>query len=110
MLRTMLDHSVYPDVCPAPDALPTEADRAEYMHRICSAFDFGVFPDQTDWDRFSEWRGVFDRFPLPSSPAYHTFRMHYGWDVGPRGTSGLMPDWKAQDLREGRIDCCEASV
>ena len=105
-----LDHSVYPDVRPAPDELPTEADLAEYVHRICSAFDFGVFPDQADWDRFSEWKDVFDRFPLPNSPAYHTFRSAYGWNAAPRGTSGLMPDWKAQDIREGRLDCCEPFV
>ena len=108
--KELLDHSVYPEVRPAPDELPAEADRAEYVHRICSAFDFGVFPDQTDWDRFSEWKDVFDRFPLPNSPAYHTFRSAYGWNAAPRGTSGLMPDWKAQDIREGRLDCCEPFV
>jgi hypothetical protein len=106
----MLDHSVYPDVCPAPDELSTLADRADYVHRICSAFDFGVFPERADWERFASWQDVFDTFPLPHSPAYHTFRARYGWPAVPRGTSGLMPGWRAQDLREGRIDPCESTV
>jgi len=106
----MLDHSVYPDLSPAPDDLQTEAERADYVHRIWSGFDFGVFPEQADWERFSAWKDVFDRFPLPHSPAYHTFRSRYGWTPSPRGRSGLMPGWKAQDLREGRTDPCEQNV
>ena len=105
-----LDHSVYPDAISPPDELPTEADQAEYMHRICSAFDFGIFPEKADWERFSKWKPVFDRFPLPHSPAYHTFRTYYGWDAFPRGRSGLLPDWRAQDLREDRTDPCEPTV
>lgn len=106
----MLDHSVYPDVTPAPDVLHTEAERADYVHRVCSAFDYGLFPERSDWERFASWKEIFDRFPLPHSPAYHTFRRRYGWNQVPGGVSGLTPGWKAQDLREGRTDPCEATV
>jgi hypothetical protein len=43
-----LDHSVYPDIDNPPDDLPTPEDKAEYVHRICSAFDFGIFPERDD--------------------------------------------------------------
>jgi len=105
-----LDHSVYPDVASPPTELPTLEDKADYMERICGAFDFGIFPERDDWTLFEGWKDVFDRFPLPHSPAYHTFRARYHWQPVSRGTHGLVPDWKAQDLREGRTDPCEEMV
>jgi hypothetical protein len=105
-----LDASVYPDVAIPPEELATLEDKADYLQRICAAFDFGVFPEREDWCRFAGWREVFDRFPLPHSPAYHTFRARYGWPEVPRGTHGLTPGWKIADLREGREDPCENSV
>jgi hypothetical protein len=105
-----LDHSVYPDVEDPSDELPTPEDKAEYVHRICSAFDFGIFPEREDWQRFVEWKEIFDRFPLPHSPAYHTFRTSYGWPAAPRSSHGLTPGWKIQDLREEREDPCENMV
>jgi hypothetical protein len=105
-----LDHSVYPDVSHPPDELWSSAEKADYMQRICAAFDFGVFPLREDWDRFASWRSIFDAFPLPDSPAYHTFRSWFGWPPVPRGTCWLTPPWRAQDLREGRSDPCEQAV
>jgi hypothetical protein len=105
-----LDHSVYPDLDPPPADLPTLADKADYVHRVCSAFDFGIFPEPDDWLLFAGWREVFDRFPLPHSPAYHTFRTRYGWPAVQRRIHGLTPAWKAADLREGREDPCEHMV
>jgi hypothetical protein len=105
-----LDHSVYPDLADPPDDLPTPEDKADYVHRICSAFDFGTFPERDDWRLFAGWRDIFDRFPLPHSPAYHTFRARYGWPEAPRAAHGLVPDWKIADLREGREDPCEHMV
>ncbi len=105
-----LDHSVYPDISPPPEDLPTLEDKADYVQRICGAFDFGIFPERDDWDLFAGWKEVFDRFPLPFSPAYHTFRARYRWEPVPRATHGLTPAWKARDLREGRIDPCEEMV
>jgi hypothetical protein len=105
-----LDHSAYPDVENPPDELPTLEDKADYVQRICSAFDFGIFPERGDWLRFAEWKEVFDRFPLPHSPAYHTFRSSYGWPGVSRGSHGLTPGWKIADTREGRDDPCENTV
>ena len=105
-----LDHSVYPDLEVPPDDLPTLEDKADYVHRICSAFDFGIFPEREDWLRFAQWKEVFDRFPLPHSPACHTFRSHYGWPPAQRAPHGLTPGWKIADRREEREDPCEHLV
>lgn len=105
-----LDHSVYPEMPRPPDDVESPREKADYLHRVCAAFDFGVFPEPEDWRRFAAWRDVFDEFPLPDSPAYHTFRLRFGWPSIPRGTCGLVPTWKLQDLREGRVDPCEHAV
>ncbi|HUF60518.1 MAG TPA: hypothetical protein VMN36_00455 [Verrucomicrobiales bacterium] len=105
-----LDHSVYPDLAEPPMELHTIEDRADYVHRICGAFDFGIFPEREDWQLFAGWKDVFDRFPLPDSPGYHTFRSRYRWEPVPRGTHGLPAHWKMADEREGRIDPCEDMV
>jgi len=105
-----LDHSVYPDLGAPPDFLTTPEEKADYLHRVCAAFDFGIFPDRDDWSRFATWRPIFDAYPLPDSPAYHTFRARFGWPSVARGTCGLVPPWRVQDLREGRADPCEGSV
>jgi hypothetical protein len=105
-----LDHSVFPDLLTPPSDLLTIEDKADYVQRICSAFDFGVFPERDDWQLFAAWQEVFDRFPLPHSPAYHTFRARFGWPQAARGSHGLTPGWKVQDMLEGREDPCEHSV
>lgn len=107
-----LDHTVYPDLETPPETLTTPADQADYVHRICSAFDFGIFPEESDWELFRGWKDVFDRYPLPHSPAWHTFRTWFGWEDGPRpdSPSQFLPGWKLADLREGREDPCEGLV
>ena len=102
-----LDHSVFPDLADPPAELIAPADKADYLQRVCAAFDFGVFPERYDWLRFAGWKAVFDACPLPDSPAYHAFRAWYGWDAVPRGTCVLEPVWRIQDRREGRHDPCE---
>ena len=107
----ILDQTVYPEFEEPPDSLETPEEKADYVHRICSAFDFGIFPEETDWELFRGWKEIFDRFPLPHSPAYHTFRQWFGWEAVTRAYDGLfMPSWKVQDLREGREDPCEGWV
>ena len=105
----IIDRTVYPDVEP-PATLQSLADRADYMQRICAAFDFGVFPEETDWVTFAGWRDVFDRFPVPDSPGYHAFRHWYGWDPVPVERRLGIPAWKVADLHEGRSDSCEEMV
>lgn len=105
-----LDHTVYPDIPNPPTVLETFEDKADYLHRICGAFDFGVFPERDDWELFSGWKDVFDRFQLCHSAGYHAFRAYYGWEPVPRESSSQLPSWKASDLAEGRIDPCEEWV
>lgn len=105
-----LDHSVYPDERVPPEDLATPEARAEYLHRLCAAFDFGIFPEREDWIRLRDWRAVFDAHPLPDSPAYHTFRATFGWPAVSRGTCSLTPPWRRQDNRESRSDPCEDAV
>src|SRR5438128_691001 len=40
-----LDHSVYPDMDNPPALLETVEAQADYVHRICSAWDYGVHPE-----------------------------------------------------------------
>jgi hypothetical protein len=104
------DHSVYPEFASPPAELNTPEEKADYMQRICAAFDFGIFPEESDWHAFAGWKDIFDRYPIPDSPAYHTFRKWYGWNqIRPEKRLGL-PSWKIADLREGRSDPCEGLI
>lgn len=79
----MIDHSVYPDLLDPPDALVTDEQKADYVHRICGAWDFDLYPEEATFDLLSTWKEIFDRYPLPESPAYHTFRRLFGWEEVP---------------------------
>ena len=99
-----IDHSVYPD----SDALPdpqTPGERADYIHRICAAWDFGIVPDRETFEALSAWRAVFDDYPLPDSPAYHAFRSWFGWPSVARGAV-LETTAERLDRREMRSDPC----
>lgn len=99
-----IDHSVYPDVESPPDVLETEADKADYVDRICAAWDFGVFPERETINLFRGWKHIFDTYPRPQSAAYHTFRRLYGWDPVPFPRRGFMrrSTWEVLDELEGR--------
>lgn len=96
-----IDHSVYPDVDELPDDLATPAEKADYVQRICAAWDFGIVPDVETFELFATWRVIFDRYPLALSPAYHAFRSWFGWPAAERGQ---IQDTLAErlDRREGR--------
>jgi hypothetical protein len=96
-----IDHSVYPDVEALPEQLTTPAEKADYVHRICAAWDFGLVPEWETFDLFRGWRDVFDRYSLPYSPAYHAFRAWFGW---PTAEKGKILDTYAEmlDRLEGR--------
>ena len=40
-----LDHSVYPDLDSPPEDLITAEDRADYVQRVCSHWDYGLVPE-----------------------------------------------------------------
>lgn len=101
-----IDHSVYPDVDDPPTSLDSMCDRADYVQRICAAWDFNILPEHATFQLFSGWREVFDQFPLPTSPAYHAFRSWFGWEpvTCPPGLLSPTPYYIQLDRLEGRSD------
>lgn len=100
----MIDHSVYPDCDSPPQEFRSIEERADYLHRICAAWDFGIVPERSAFAQFAEWKEVFDNFPLPHSPAYHTFRRWFNWPALPG--SCMEADYERFDAIEGRKDPC----
>lgn len=108
-----IDASVYPDLDEPPRELVSLEDRADYVARICAAWDFYILPHDETFALFAGWKDVFDRFPLPASPAYHAFRSWYGWERVPMppGIIGPEPRYAELDRLEGRPpDPCEGTV
>ncbi len=108
-----IDQSVYPDLDHPPKALESLEAKADYVHRICSAWDFGVHPDVATFDLFTRWRDVFDQFPVTTSPAYHAFRSWFRWPTldMPEGVPTMTPRWLHMDRLEGRpTDPCEKMI
>jgi hypothetical protein len=104
-----LDGSVYPDRDP-PEALDTAEERADYLQRICGAFDHGIPPEEKTLRLLATWRTVFDLFPLVSSPAYHALRAYFGWPAVERAPFFSEPVYAKFDRLEGRSDPCADRV
>lgn len=100
-----LDHSVYPDLDDPPTELTTDEAKADYVHRICSHWDYGIVPDPETFELFRQWKPIFDRFPIAHSPAYHTFRAWFGWEPVPARL--MRATYELHDLNEGRTDPCK---
>jgi hypothetical protein len=99
----VIDHSVYPDAEHGND-FEDDYDRADYVHRICAAGDFGVPIDSDTIALFREWREVFDRFPIADSPSYHALRAYFRWPAVPMEPSFYAAPWETLDALEGRDD------
>jgi len=99
-----IDGTVFPDMDAPPRRLDTPEDKADYIHRVCSAWDHGVQPDAQTFALLSEWREVFDRFPIVTSPAYHAMRAWFRWNTVPvpAGLHPPRPWYVAYDEIEGR--------
>ncbi|TAM73279.1 hypothetical protein EPN44_14205 [bacterium] len=104
----MIDYSVYPDLDRLPDLVDDE-ERADYVARICGAWDFGIVPTRETFQLFGGWREVFDRFPLASSPAYHAFRSWWGWPLAAKGEL-VQAGFEREDALRGRFDPCISDV
>lgn len=78
-MRSWIDGTLYPDT-EVPDALPSEADRIDFLARLCGAWDFGVLPEhETVVEiRRPPWRSAVDACRLLTSPAYHLLRKWHG--------------------------------
>jgi hypothetical protein len=74
-----LDGALYPDV-DVPDALPTLADRVDFLARLCAAWDFGLLPsgETVAQIRRVEWKPAVEACRLLTSPAYHLLRRWHG--------------------------------
>lgn len=108
-----IDTSVYPDYDEPPRLLQTIEAKADYVHRICAAWDFHIHPEPETFALFRGWREVFDRFPLPLSPAYHAFRAWFGWPPlpVPENIRGPVPHYRELDRLERRgEDPCEGMI
>jgi hypothetical protein len=113
MTRDFIDSSVYPDVDEPPTVLETLEAKADYVHRICSAWDYGVHPEPETFALFACWKDVFDRYPIPLAPAYHAFRAWFHWEPYPRppGLLPPIPRWVHLDrLEEREADPCERMI
>ncbi len=73
-----LDATLYPDLDVVPDELNTDAEKADYLARVCAAWDFGVFPEPSTLALLAGMRAIFERFPVQNSPAYHALCERYG--------------------------------
>lgn len=98
-----LDGSVYPDQEP-PEEFITEAQKADYLHRVIGAFDHGVVPDGPTLTLLSSWKEIFDRYPMNSSPAYAALRNVFGWEETERHPWLGEPTYMKFDRIEGRTD------
>jgi hypothetical protein len=101
-----IDQSVYSDLDDPPDVLETPEDKADYVHRICAAWDFYIHPEPQTFELFAGWKDIFDRFPIPTSPSYHAFRSWFKWDPVPYPTDvpAPTPMYVHLDRIEGRPD------
>ena len=99
-----IDQSVCPDLSEPPTVLDSIEAQADYVQRICAAWDFHVHPEPETFELFSRRQHVFDRFPLGTSPAYHAFRAWFGWEPVPFpcGLPGPTPVYVHLDRLEGR--------
>ena len=70
-----IDGALYPDVTP-PDGLDSQAERVDFIARLCAAWDFGLLPD---WETIEEirreaWHAAVGECRLLTSPTYHLLR------------------------------------
>ena len=104
-----LDYSLYPDVADPPQALTTDPDKADYIARVCGAWDFGIVPTIETFELLRSWRAIFDRFPITGSPSYTAFRMLYGWPTIDSGSLQVARyerlDARQRDIPDRFADC-----
>ena len=108
-----LDASLYPDWEAPPTRLDDPGEKADYLHRVCSAMDFQIFPEPATLEQLAQWKEIFDRYPLPASPAYRALRRLIGWEPVkiPHGLPASRPPYLALDVAEGRgSDPCESMI
>jgi hypothetical protein len=101
MIGATIDYSVFPDLDTLPTDFSTIQAKADYIARICGAWDFGVIPTRKTFALLRSWKDAFDAFPVPASPAYAAFRSWFGWPAVPQWPP-LEADYERLDERDGR--------
>jgi len=100
-----IDHSLYPDLDEddLPDQLLTLESQADYIHRLCSSWDFyGFGPDSASLRMLANWREAFIQFPILQSPAYCGLCEYLGIPHGPPEPFLGRLRWEEEDELEGR--------
>lgn len=77
--KDWIDKAMYPDVV-GEIPMETEYDQADYVHRVCTAWDWGIPPRPETLALLSQWRHIFEKFPVPDSPSFMALKAAYGWD------------------------------
>jgi hypothetical protein len=91
-----IDGTLYPDQEP-PSRLETLAEQIDFIARLCSAWDFGLLPDQETISeiRNPKWREAVDECQLLTSPTYHLLREWH--NLPPRSYLGNIPAYIRDD-------------
>lgn len=111
MMPMYIDHSVYPDVTVPPTELLSLEAKADYVHRIVSAWDFGITPEPETVALFSTWKEVFDAYPIETLPTMHSASGSDGRPVPlPPRIHLPEPRYRELDRLEGRADPCKTMV
>lgn len=99
-MKPVIDGILYPD-CEPPVDLSDECDAADYLHRVCGAYDFGMPPQPEVVATLRELKPVFDKYPISTSMGYHALRRWFGWE---EFSCPVRPFLKCEerDPREGR--------
>ncbi|MEA3440338.1 MAG: hypothetical protein U9R58_08650 [Chloroflexota bacterium] len=79
-----IDGALYPDT-DVPERLTTEAERVDFVARLCAAWDFGILPniDTIEEIRRDEWRQAVDECRFLTSPTYQLLRSWHGLEQLP---------------------------
>ncbi len=74
-----IDGSLYPDK-EQPASLRAFPEKVDYLARLCSAWDFGILPDEETFReiRRAHWKEAVESCRLLTSPTYHLVRRWHG--------------------------------
>lgn len=98
-----LDTSLYPDLATPPSDLLDDEGKADYVARVCAAWDFGIFPEPQTLALLAGWQRIFERFVLQESPAYHVLCDLFGF--AHRGHGRIFrAHYEVLDAAESRSD------
>lgn len=100
MKNPEIDGTLYPDE-DVPHDLNDPGVAADYLHRVCGAYDFGIPPTPGVVATLRQMRPTFDEHPVLGSVGYHALRRWFGWEELP---SPVPPPLKSdqRDFLEGR--------